>query len=101
VADRAPTAENIFGFVEPYRDPFGIRAEFEALVAMPNAEETKVLTKLVESSDCFIRRLPWAAGCTENNAKGRFENALFEPPDFASIHSVSYQQLPTLAMRYQ
>ncbi|KAK9435535.1 dipeptidyl peptidase III [Metarhizium brunneum] len=31
VQDKAPRVENIFGFVEPYRDPQGIRGEFEAL----------------------------------------------------------------------
>jgi dipeptidyl-peptidase III len=89
VRDRAPNIENIFGFVEPYRDPFGMRAEFEALVGISNAQETMVLSKLVENSDMFIRRLPWAAGCMENNGKGPFENALFDAPDFASIHSIA------------
>lgn len=60
VSDLNPRVENIFGFVEPYRDPFGTRAEFEALVAIADPEETKVLTKLVENSTTFIRRLPWA-----------------------------------------
>lgn len=86
VTDLNPRVENIFGFVEPYRDPFGIRAEFEALVAISDPEETKTLAKLVEHSDKFIRRLPWAVGSTENNGKGPFEKSLFEPPDFTSIH---------------
>lgn len=84
VTDKAPIVENIFGFVEPYRDPAGIRAEFEGLVAISDAEETKFLSKLVENSDKFIRRLPWAS--PENNGKGAFEKSLFEPPDFSSIH---------------
>lgn len=84
VTDKAPKIENIFGFVEPYRDPAGIRAEFEGLVAIADAEETKLLSKLVENSDRFIRRLPWAS--PENNGKGVFEKSLFEPPDFSSIH---------------
>jgi dipeptidyl-peptidase III len=54
VSDLNPRIESIFGFVEPYRDPFGTRAEFEALVATANPEETKVLTKLVENSTPFI-----------------------------------------------
>lgn len=87
VCDLNPRVESIIGFVEPYRDPYGTRAEFEALVAIANPEETKVLTKLVENSTTFIRRLPWAAGFEENNRKGPFEKALFEPPGFASIHS--------------
>lgn len=87
VADRAPRVENIFGFVEPYRDPQGVRAEWEALVAIPNVEETKVLTKLVQNSKAFIRRLPWAMDATENDGQGPFEKEDFDPPDFASIHS--------------
>ncbi|KAI1391092.1 peptidase family M49-domain-containing protein [Hypoxylon trugodes] len=88
VADKAPKVENIFGFVEPYRDPAGIRAEFEGLVAIADAEETQLLSKLVENSDKFIRRLPWAS--SENNGKGVFEKSLFEPPDFSSIHALAY-----------
>ena len=80
--------ENIFGFVEPYRDPYGTRAEFEGLVAISDTEETKALTKLVENSATFIKKLPWAEGTKENDGKGPFEKALFEPPDFASIHSM-------------
>jgi dipeptidyl-peptidase-3 len=84
VQDKAPRVENIFGFVEPYRDPQGIRAEFEALVAIADDMETLLLTKLVENSARFIRRLPWAT--PENDGKGPFEKSLFEPPDFSSIH---------------
>lgn len=85
IMDKSPRVENIFGFVEPYRDPHGIRAEFEGLVAIMDLEETSKLTKLVESSDIFIKRLPWT-GNDENDGKGPFEKALFEAPDFTSIH---------------
>ncbi|KAI0391426.1 peptidase family M49-domain-containing protein [Xylariaceae sp. FL0594] len=88
VTDKAPKVENIFGFVEPYRDPFGVRAEFEGLVAIADAEETKLLSRLVEQSDRSIRTLPWASG--ENNGKGPFEKSLFDPPDFSSIHALAY-----------
>ncbi|KAF3069081.1 putative dipeptidyl peptidase 3 [Daldinia childiae] len=88
ITDKGPKVENIFGFVEPYRDPAGIRAEFEGLVAIADADETKLLSKLVENSDKFIRRLPWAT--VENNGKGLFEKSLFEPPDFSSIHALAY-----------
>ncbi|KAJ5058664.1 peptidase family M49-domain-containing protein [Bipolaris maydis] len=89
ITDKSPRVENIFGFVEPYRDPYGIRAEFEGLVAIMDLEETSKLTMLVESSGIFIKRLPWAGG-DENDGKGVFEKALFEPPDFSSIHSLAY-----------
>ncbi|KAI0973575.1 peptidase family M49-domain-containing protein [Xylaria arbuscula] len=93
VRDKAPTVENIFGFVEPYRDPHGTRAEFEGLVAIADREETMLLARLVKNSTKFIRRLPWAA--PENDGKGPFEKSLFEPPDFSSIHCMqrSSQQL--------
>lgn len=87
VGDLSPKVENIFGFVEPYRDPLGVRAEFEGLVAISDPEETKALKELVENSSTFIRRLPWASA--ENEGKGPFEKALFEPPDFTSIHGKS------------
>lgn len=88
VRDKGPRVENIMGFVEPYRDPHGIRAEFEGLVAMADADETKVLARLVENSAKFIRRLPWAM--PENDGKGPFEKSLFEPPGFSSIHGALY-----------
>ena len=69
VRDKAPRVENIFGFVEPSRDPHGIRSEFEGLVAVADDEETRLLARLVESSTKFIRRLPWATAL--NDGKGR------------------------------
>ncbi|PON27672.1 dipeptidyl-peptidase 3 [Trichoderma gamsii] len=88
VRDKAPRVENIFGFVEPYRDPQGVRAEFEALVAIADDKETLLLTKLVDNSARFIRWLPWAT--PKNDGKGPFEKSLFEPPDCSSIHALAY-----------
>ncbi|KAL9049312.1 MAG: hypothetical protein Q9162_007285 [Coniocarpon cinnabarinum] len=90
VADKSPTVENIFGFVEPYRDPYGVRAEFEGLVAIADAQETMRLKSLVDRSSKFIRRLPWAVGTEENDGKGPFEKTLFEPPDLTSINALAY-----------
>ena len=86
IQDKSPRVEHILGFVEPYRDPYGVRAEFESLVAINDTEETQTLLRLVEQSSTFIKRLPWAGG-EENDGKGHFEKALFEPPDLTSIHS--------------
>ncbi|EXF84560.1 dipeptidyl-peptidase 3 [Colletotrichum fioriniae PJ7] len=88
VKDKAPEIENIFGFVEPYRDPHGIRAEFEGLVAIADAAETRKLTRLVDNSTQFIRKLPWTS--PENDGKGVFEKSLFDPPDLSSIHTLAY-----------
>ncbi|KAI9725808.1 MAG: hypothetical protein M1828_002437 [Chrysothrix sp. TS-e1954] len=90
VKDLSPSVENIFGFVEPYRDPAGIRAEFEGIVAIKDLNETRRLERLVHSSSTFIRLLPWAIGATTNDGKGPFEKSLFEPPDFTSLHALAY-----------
>lgn len=60
IKDVQPSVETVLGFVEPYRDPFGVRAEFEGLVGIVHRGETEVLTTLVKNSTKFIRRLPWA-----------------------------------------
>ncbi|KFX87709.1 hypothetical protein V490_08064 [Pseudogymnoascus sp. VKM F-3557] len=92
IKDKAPVIENIMGFVEPYRDPHGARAEFEGLVAISDSEETKTLQRLVDNSAQFIRRLPWSesSSSSDNDGKGPFEKELFEPPDFASVHALAY-----------
>ncbi|KAI1498306.1 peptidase family M49-domain-containing protein [Biscogniauxia marginata] len=89
VRDKAPRVKNIFGFVEPYHNPHGVKSKFKGLVAIADDEETRLLTRLVENSAKFIRRLPWAAA-KWNDKKGPFEKNLFEPPDFASIHTLAY-----------
>ena len=96
VKDIKPSVEAIFGFVEPYRDPYGTRAEFEGLVAIVDVKETEVLTRLVESSDKYIRQLPWAQNATENNGKGPFEKELFEAPDFTSLRDMYIYREKTL-----
>lgn len=90
IRDISPRIEHIFGFVEPYRDPHGTRAEFEGIVAISDLKETEVLANLVKHSSTFIRRLPWAENSVENGGKGPFERALFDPPDFTSIHALAY-----------
>lgn len=87
VKDVKPSVETVIGFVEPYRDPYGVRAEFEGLVGIVHKGETEVLTTLVENSTKFIRRLPWAIDAIENDGKGPFEKESFDNPDFTSLHS--------------
>lgn len=69
--------------MEPYRDPSGFRAEFEALVVISDTEETKALTRLVEHSEQFIRKLPWIVRSEKYGRVGSFEKSLFEPPDYS------------------
>jgi dipeptidyl-peptidase-3 len=88
VKDKAPRVETVLGFVEPYRDPLGVRAEFEGIVGIADTKETLVLRKLAEMGSRLIPRLPWAEGYySKDGGKGPFEKDLFDPPDFASVHS--------------
>lgn len=87
VTDKSPILETILGFVEPYRDPHGVRGEWESIVCISDPIETSRLKRLVDKSDTFIRLLSWAV--PELNAgKGPFEKDLFEAPDFASVHGL-------------
>ncbi|PKK46044.1 hypothetical protein CI102_9975 [Trichoderma harzianum] len=85
VTDVSARVENILGFIEPYRDPAGIRSEWEAMIGIADADEIKKLKPFVNSSATFIRQLPWAVEGV-NDDKGPFEKSLFEAPDFTSVH---------------
>ncbi|THW94321.1 hypothetical protein D6D17_07945 [Aureobasidium pullulans] len=88
VKEKEPVIENIFGFVEQYHDPQGVRAEFQGLVAIADPDETAIFKRFVQEAPTFLRMLPWALGTTENNGKGPFEKTSFEAPEFTSIHSM-------------
>lgn len=86
VHDKAPPVETVIGFIEPYRDPLGVRSEFEGIVGVHDAAETRVLRELSHMADKFVCRLPWVNGDGDN--KGPFEKEVFEAPDFSSIQSM-------------
>ncbi len=87
VKDDSPPVETVIGFIESYRDPLGLRCEWEGLVAIQNEAETKSLKMLAQDAMKFIRLLPWC----RLNAKmqiedlGAFENSVFVKPDFMSM----------------
>jgi len=88
VTDISARVENLMGFVEPYRDPAGIRSEWEAMIGIADPEEASRLKRFVESSTAVIRLLPWAVEGV-NDGKGRFEKGVFEAPDFTSVHALA------------
>lgn len=89
VTDKAPRIETIFGFVGPYDDPHGDRAEWESTVCISDPIDSLSFKNLVEKSDDFIRLLPWAV-LGLNAGKGPFEKETFEAPDFASVHGMHF-----------
>ncbi|KAJ8059299.1 hypothetical protein OCU04_012263 [Sclerotinia nivalis] len=87
VTDISARVENIMGFIEPYRDPAGIRSEWEAMIGIADPDETSRLKHFVESSTAIIRKLPWAVEGV-NDGKGPFEKSFFEAPDLTSCEEI-------------
>ena len=57
--DRKPAVENYIGFIENYRDPYGVRGEWEGFVAIINKHYTQILSDLVEKAPKLLALLPW------------------------------------------
>lgn len=81
IKDKSPLVECNYGFIETYRDPHGVRGEWEGFVAMVNQERTRALGKLVASASSMIPKLPWPPS---------FEKDHFLSPDFTSLEVLSF-----------
>ncbi|RJE25520.1 dipeptidyl peptidase III [Aspergillus sclerotialis] len=82
VKDQKPALETNLGFVETYRDPHGVRGEWEGFVALVNLERTRAFGALVDSAEGMIPKLPWGKD---------FEKDKFLSPDFTSLEVLSFQ----------
>ena len=73
VKDIGPMVETNIGFIETYRDPANVRAEWEGLVAMVNKERTQAFQKLVDAAPSMIPK--FAVG--QRLRKGHFQRSGF------------------------
>ncbi|VDN32957.1 unnamed protein product [Dibothriocephalus latus] len=81
VADEKPTVESYIGFIETYRDPYGVRGEFETFVAVVDKNVSAKCQNLVKCASLFLALLPWPPS---------YETDAFLEPDFTSLDIMSF-----------
>lgn len=84
--DKDPVIEFMFGFIESYRDPLHVRAEWRGFVAIQNKAQTRTFERLNRDAERLLSELPWASK-TSDEGLGPFEKDAFRIPNYTSRDS--------------
>jgi dipeptidyl-peptidase-3 len=81
VKDFDPAIESYHGTIENYRDPAGVRCEFEGFVAAVDPEESRVLHTFVNESSKILPLLPYPS---------EYERPDFTAPSYNAINILTF-----------